>query len=459
MQYKVCLIVDNPLRDLEGIALIAWHLAKKNILCYVVPMYCQSFDILAIKPDIVLVNYIRPNNVPLLLRYKKDNIKIAVLDTEGSPGKDMHKFAKHVSQIKERNLIDLYCMWGIEQFQAFETKRVFQENILKITGCPRYDYCKTPYKKTLPKLAKQNYILINTAFPIPKPKCTKGTMSEENALLEVGHEKQFVKKFLNDIKVAHKKTIEIISRLCKQFPNQNFILRPHPFESSKPYEKLLINSNFEIKQTGTSLEWLNGCICLIHFNCSTAIEATMLNKKSISLEWLNTDTLKSLAPPINVSYVPKNEKQLYEILDQILLKKIIKSDKKFDHLKDLILQNRLNFNDGNSSLNVCNALIETINSENKQITFKNFLYLENFKQFIRELFGYKSYHKLRTFFKGTVSDKRRNNKNINFKDLQNILERLNKIENNEKKVIVNNDFGNSLYKKRLFSSNTYEVRL
>ena len=115
--------------------------------------------------------------------------------------------------------------------------------------------------------------------------------------------------FLNQIK----KTIEIISRLCKQFPNQNFILRPHPFESSKPYEKLLINSNFEIKQTGTSLEWLNGCICLIHFNCSTAIEATMLNKKSISLEWLNTDTLKSLAPPINVSYVPKNEKQLYEL--------------------------------------------------------------------------------------------------------------------------------------------------
>ena len=29
MIYKVCLIVDNPIRDLDGITLIAWHLAKK----------------------------------------------------------------------------------------------------------------------------------------------------------------------------------------------------------------------------------------------------------------------------------------------------------------------------------------------------------------------------------------------------------------------------------------------
>ena len=30
MNYKVCLIIDNPLRDLEGMTLIAWHLAKKK---------------------------------------------------------------------------------------------------------------------------------------------------------------------------------------------------------------------------------------------------------------------------------------------------------------------------------------------------------------------------------------------------------------------------------------------
>ena len=46
-------------------------------------MYCQAFDVISLKPDLVLVNYLRPNNVNLLLRYKKENIKICILDTEG----------------------------------------------------------------------------------------------------------------------------------------------------------------------------------------------------------------------------------------------------------------------------------------------------------------------------------------------------------------------------------------
>ena len=101
MIYKVCLIVDNPIRDLEGIILIAWHLAKKNIICYIVPIYCQAFDVISLKPDLVLVNYLRPNNVNLLLRYKKENIKICILDTEGSPGKDLSKYAGFIKKIKD----------------------------------------------------------------------------------------------------------------------------------------------------------------------------------------------------------------------------------------------------------------------------------------------------------------------------------------------------------------------
>ena len=39
-------------------------------------MYCQAFDVLSLKPNLVVVNYLRPNNVNLLLRYKKENIKV-----------------------------------------------------------------------------------------------------------------------------------------------------------------------------------------------------------------------------------------------------------------------------------------------------------------------------------------------------------------------------------------------
>ena len=92
-KFKACILVDNPLRDLEGMVLIAYHLSKLNFQCFLTPMYFQAFDILSIKPDIVVINYLRKNNVNLIKRFVSEKIKIVVLDTEGSPGFDINEFS------------------------------------------------------------------------------------------------------------------------------------------------------------------------------------------------------------------------------------------------------------------------------------------------------------------------------------------------------------------------------
>ncbi len=108
------------------------------------------------------------------MRYKKENIKIAVLDTESSPGNNMNNFAKLISEIKHRNTLNLYYFWGNDQYDAFKNNNIFENNILRITGCPRYDFCSEPYSKTLPKVLDGNtLILINTTFPIANPKLTQ----------------------------------------------------------------------------------------------------------------------------------------------------------------------------------------------------------------------------------------------------------------------------------------------
>ena len=50
----VCLLVDNPLRDLEGLVLLGWQLAAKGATVTLVPMYEQGFDVPALRPDLVL---------------------------------------------------------------------------------------------------------------------------------------------------------------------------------------------------------------------------------------------------------------------------------------------------------------------------------------------------------------------------------------------------------------------
>ena len=43
---RVCLIVDNPLRDLDGLILVSWHLSQMDVDVYLVPMYVQATDVI-----------------------------------------------------------------------------------------------------------------------------------------------------------------------------------------------------------------------------------------------------------------------------------------------------------------------------------------------------------------------------------------------------------------------------
>ena len=459
MKYKVCLIVDNPLRDLEGMTLIAWHSARKNISCYLVPMYCQAFDIIALKPDVVVVNYIRPNNINLLLRYKKENIKIAVLDTEGSPGKNMEEFAKKISQIKYRNILDLYCVWGNDQYDAFKKSKTFKYDILKITGCPRYDFCAEPHNKTLPKVLNgEKFILINTTFPIGNPKFTKSFEFEEKAMIDMGYEKEFSHQYTKDsVKVCHE-MIKIISDVCKTFPDTKFIVRPHPFESSEPYNKLKSYSNFEIYQEGSVTPWLNSCAALLHLNCQTAIEAVMVKKEPISIEWLNTPSLISLGPPGTISNTPKNFNALKVLINLIISNKKLPLNKKVIRSRENLIRSRLLSNDGNSSMRVSVALEKLLKIKiNKNKYNKNTIYKSSLKQFLRELFGYSLFHKARRIIQGNKSEFRRSEKKFSNNNVSDIIKRLNILQNNNTLIKTGQIERKELYFPKLFSKETIKI--
>ena len=418
-------------------------------------MYCQSFDVLAIKPDVVVVNYIRPNNINMLLRYKKENIKIAVLDTEGSPGNDMEGFAKKVAQITDRNIISLYCLWGDEQYNAFKKENTFEKNILRITGCPRYDFCAEPYRTTLPKVLKgEKFILINTTFPVGNPKFTKSSQFEEQAMINMGYEEKFAQDYTKDSITACKKMIEVISDICMTFPQIKFILRPHPFESPEPYKKLQSCLNFEVHQEGSVIPWLNSCEALLHLNCQTAIEAVMVNKEPISIEWINTTNLKSQAPPEVVSHTPKNSSELKTLINKVVSRKTLSPNKSLIKSRNELIKSRLLSNDGNSSFRVSIAISELLEVKIEKEHIKCNIDL---KQILREIFGYHLFHKARKIIQGNKSDFRRAEKSFSSPDVMNIIERLNNTNENKSLIKVSPIKITELDIPKLFSNQTIKI--
>jgi surface carbohydrate biosynthesis protein len=358
----VCLIVDNPLRDLEGLVLLGRQLAVRGATVTLVPMYEQGFDVPALRPDLVLVNYTRPNNADLIKSYKRAGILVGVLDTEGIGGKNPDQFAEMVKSAGCADIVDLYCVWGQAQRAAFLRHSTVRASLLHATGCPRYDFCAMPWRAALPRPSvASGYVLINTNFPVVNPRFSSGSSDEQDAMVQAGFSREFARQFVIDARQAHRSTIDMSIKLARHFTGVQFVLRPHPFENIGSYDVLADLPNVHVRQEGTSLEWIAGARLLIHQNCSTAIEAAMLEVEPLSMEWFNTPALR-LQAATGVSRGAASESDLIELVQQGLNGKLSALAQETAEFRRQIMVDLFTAIDGAGSVRVTDVIFDTINA-------------------------------------------------------------------------------------------------
>lgn len=291
------LIVDNPLRDIDGLTMLAWELVRRGWDAFLVPMYDQAFAIERLKPDLVVANYVRPNNASLLREYRRSGAAVLIVDTEGAAGQTADDFVQLLTRKGLAADVDGYCVWGKRQLEGLLKAAFLPPAKVRATGCPRYDMAAPQWRAALPRPdVDPGFILINTNLAGAFPRFSRGALDERAALISVGMDPDHVDRRLRDEAAARSGLIELIRELTAAFPDVNFVLRPHPFEDDAGYRVLSTSPNFSIRQEGTSLEWLNAASLLIHLNCSTAVEAVMMGKEAFSPQWLDTPALHIDAP-------------------------------------------------------------------------------------------------------------------------------------------------------------------
>ena len=77
---------------------------------------------------------------------------------------------------------------------------------------------------------------------------------------------------------------EMYGFLCKKFPKELFLVMPHPGEGIQYYKKLEKKyNNLKIITDNSNInKWILASKLLISCNCTTSIEAKLLNKPSIN---------------------------------------------------------------------------------------------------------------------------------------------------------------------------------
>lgn len=413
---RVGIIVDHPKRDLDGALMLSFALTQKDHIAFIIPNYEQATDVPLLGLDIIVVNFARPANLELVRSYVKQNIKVVVMDTEAGVMAEQganspQQLSQYIKGSDYSHLLSGYVFWGSELYNVFKEDKSLPEDNLFLTGIPRFDFTSTSWRSLLSHESK-DYILINCNFPIVNPRFVKDGQNEIDTMVKAGWKRKYSELVFRDLSLIIKQVTETIRKLAQDFPNETFLVRPHPFENAEYYrDAFKLYSNVVVDGRGSVLNVINHSKCIIHLNCGTSVEAVMLGKVPISLECFNTPhMLQHSKLPSKVSLPVANYGELHQSiinLDKITL------DFPFDSIYDAEIKKWFHLNDGGAAKRIVERLenIKGVAGSISSVVWSlkasrdNPRFIQVAQSLLGNLLGSKVTAKLRAYFQASRQDK------------------------------------------------------
>lgn len=320
---RVGYIVDHPKRDMPGGVMFARALVERGAEAVLVPLYEQAVDIPLLALDALVVNFARPVNLELVRAYADTGVPVWVIDTEGGVltkhgGNSPQALASYVKQSGYADVLAGYFFWGSELHDAFVQHSGMPAERLHLSGCPRFDYAAARWRDLL-VFERSGYVLVNANFSLVNPMFSRSPEAEVGSLVAAGWQEQYVHQLLADQRQIFREFVETIEQLFSAQPQRQFLLRPHPFENADFYrERFARFPNVVVDGAGSVLNVIHHAEAILHLNCGTSVEAVLLDKLPLSMEFLNTEFMRHHGPlPSQVSAPVASFPELLQAISDI----------------------------------------------------------------------------------------------------------------------------------------------
>lgn len=303
--------------------MLAHALAERGIETALIPLYDQAIDVPLLDLDGVIVNFAREVNRPLVAAYRAAGLPVWVLDTEGgvlaeSGGNAPDALAAYIRTSGYADLLTGYFFWGPVLREAFVADSGMRADSLHVTGCPRFDFAATRWRSLLGS-AHVGHILFNANFSLVNPRFARSPDEEVAALTANGWAEDYVRALIADMKQVLTDFLDVVTTTASRHPQRSFLVRPHPFENDQLYrDRFAACPNVVVDGNGSVLDVIARAAAVIHLNCGTAIEAVLLGRLPVSMEFLNRDTTRRHATlPSRVSRGVHSLDELTDLLDRL----------------------------------------------------------------------------------------------------------------------------------------------
>lgn len=317
-KYRAVIYVDLKDRDLMGDALIAHHLEKRGVTCYLEPLETWRSAVHAYQPHFVLFNHLTVEHLADFSQELKDwGVLVGCLMNEGLlyfPGE--RKFCSEKQH--EHMHCDLYLTWNdVHREELIKHNFCTPPEMAHTIGCPRFDFYKEPWRRIYQQKRHDDglpVILVNATFALAH----YYTMPREDA-------DRFFEPWVNKIDEVkdYWALIEAQYKGRERMPDYirplissgkyRVIIRPHPREELAFYQEWFASMSPE-EQSRVSLSTnepppvaiFKSDIIINCEDCTTSMEAWLAGRPTLTIAleqnpyWFS-ETYKRLSP---IAYAP-----------------------------------------------------------------------------------------------------------------------------------------------------------
>lgn len=288
MQKRILFLVDHKHRDLPSLSLIGYLLKEKGHSVEFSTLGDEEKKWETYIPHLVVANKQIGDNTRLQL-CKAHGIKRAVINTEGARRKG------RLLTIEVPPELIFY--WNEDEFNRYRIVPELKKVQHKLVGSPRLDFLTKPFEVLYPTkqellaelgMNEKNFtvtIATHTVAAFHSPELQEFKRKQLKEVFNIALDYDTI--FNNSVENL-KVTVEFLKNHVKDFPEINFVLKPHPNEDVNFWKQLIekeINlPNLKLVLGMTINEFL-GCsdLHIAHNGCTTTAEALLKQIPTIEI--------------------------------------------------------------------------------------------------------------------------------------------------------------------------------
>ena len=285
----VILPVETKSREFHGKLFLALHLLAKghSVLIGEQSRLWELADLS--EPGIYVDKSVAATRAEWFKRCRAMGHEIVSWDEEGLVYFDAWQYRKLRIDPKAFGRASRFFAWGEDQAEAICAEHPEYREKIALCGNPRFDFLRPGlrefYRPTAEEIRKRlgPTILVNTNFAFHNHFRSPGELRRMLAHYPLADEPGYLDGWIAMHRDAHEAYLAMVPELLARFPDHSVVVRPHPSENHAPWKELAKDRpRLQVDSSGNVHEWIMASEAVVHFNCTTAVEAFLLDVPAIA---------------------------------------------------------------------------------------------------------------------------------------------------------------------------------